>query len=792
MSPSEGGARSADFRLVPLALGAWAGAAAGLCLHATTDLLIAGVAAVVPVVGWAIGQGAGRSPQRWRPWAAVALALTAGLSLGFSTAGPRVATRDALPVGALAGDTSVEVIAVVTDDPRRITGTGGSTSYLIPVRVKEVHRSGLAPGTTPRPAGSDARIIVLTTEVAWHELLPGQLVSGVGQIERPRGGDLTAAVLRARGTPRLIGAPPWYQRAAGRLRTGLQRACRSLPVEPAGLLPGLAVGDTSRLTPELADAFRAAGLTHLVAVSGSNVAMVLSLVILVGRWCRVRRWVIGVGSAAALLGFVVLVRPSASVLRAAGMGGLAIAALLGGRPRAAVPALAATVVLALGWDPALAVDRGFALSVSATAGLLLIAPGWRAGLLRRGVPLPLAEAVAVAAAAQVACGPLIAAISGTVSLIAVPANLLAAPAVGPATILGVGAAVMATFSPGLAGWVAWLGGWPARWLVVVAHGAASVPLALPWLSGTAGAVLLAGVLIGWVVLGRLLPRIRRVVVVLLCAALVGGVPVRVFAAGWPAGGWRFVACDVGQGDALALWVDDGVAVVVDAGPEPTATDRCLRRLGVRAVPLLVVTHLHADHVGGVAGVLRGRAVERILLPTLPEPAAAWDALLATARAHRVAVAVAAPDVRLQVGTVGLRVLVPARPLRGTRSDPNNNSTVLLVETGGLRLLLAGDAETEEQSALLESADPHDLHADVLKVGHHGSAYQNAEFIAAIQPAVGIVSVGAHNRYGQPDAGLLRRLVGFGMRLFRTDRQGDVAVIRQCGHLSVVLARGGSP
>ncbi len=160
--------------------------------------------------------------------------------------------------------------------------------------------------------------------------------SGCGQpvgSRRREGGDLTAAVLTATGAPDLAGRPSWPQVVAGRLRAGLQAACHPLPAEPGGLLPGLVIGDTSRLDPGLAEEFRATGLTHLVAVSGANVAIVLGVVLFVVRRCRAGPWLCAVVCGVALLGFVILARPSPSVVRAAAMGAVGLLALVAGRNR---------------------------------------------------------------------------------------------------------------------------------------------------------------------------------------------------------------------------------------------------------------------------------------------------------------------------------------------------------------------------------------------------------------------------------------------------------------------------
>lgn len=224
-----------------------------------------------------------------------------------------------------------------------------------------------------------------------------------------------------------------------------------------------------------------------------------------------------------------------------------------------MPALSAVIGVLLISDRSLATDIGFGLSVFATAGLLLIAPHWRDALRRRGLPAALAEAIAVPAAAPVACSPMIAGISGTVSLIAVPANLLAIPAVPAATVVGVAAAVISPVWPLGAAFCTWVASWPARWLLFVAEQGAQAPAAVAaWPSGTWGSLLLACVMGGGMFALR--HRTARVVLaVSVVAVVVGVVPVRLVTSGWPPAGALLVVCDVGQGDGSVLPLGHGAA-----------------------------------------------------------------------------------------------------------------------------------------------------------------------------------------------------------------------------------------
>jgi competence protein ComEC len=765
-------AAGADLRLAGLAAGAWLAAFGCLYLPTGAGVVLAlGAAGAAAGVCWLL-----RYQWRW-----VVVAVLIGVLCGAAVTAARVSVRDGQPLAGLANRrATVHMRLTVVDDPRPVRQAARRPrAYAVPASVSWVRDGG---GPLIR---LDTALLVLAADDAWAGLLPGTPVTATGRLAPAGGGDLTSAVLSVSGAPESVGAVPWEQRAAGALRAGLRRACAPLPPGPGGLLPGLVDGDTTGLDPAVADDFRATGMTHLVAVSGANVAIVLSVVLLLARWCRAGPRLAAGLCALALVGFVILARPSPSVLRAAAMGGLGLVALAAGRPRAAVPALAATVVLLILVDPAQAGDAGFALSVFATAGLLLIAPPLRDALRRRRVPAGIAEALAIPAAAEFACAPVIAGISGAVSLVAIPANLLAEPAVAPATILGVAAALLSVPWPAGAAFLAWLGSWPARWLVTVAGFGAGVPDGvLGWPGGGGGALLLALLLIAGLFAVRR-PAVRLVVAVCAVAAVLGAAPVRLVTGGWPPAAATMVVCDVGQGDAAVLPVGPGQAVVVDAGPEPIATDRCLRGLGIREVPLLVITHFHADHAGGVAGVFRGRRIGAVATSPFPEPAAGHAAVLAAAAGQGAPVFVPAAGWTWAAGLLRLTLLGPVARVTGTSSDPNNNSLVMLAQAAGQRLLLASDAQAEEQAQILATAGGAGLRAEVLKVAHHGSADQDVAFLTAIRPAVALVSVGVGNPYGHPNAAMLDRLRRDGARVLRTDLDGDLAAVVDGQGLAVV-------
>ncbi len=770
-----------DLRLAPPATAAWVVAWQGRLLPSRPLLAAAAVALVAALALLCV-----RRRGRVLVLAAVlgcsaASAAVTALHTGSRSTGPLAAAADRAA--------AVTVEAVLVDDPRRAVGSaasgagesGAADRELVVVRVR-VERL--------RTAGQSYRlrspVVVLSSDTAWLSLLPSQRVRAEGRLRPPERGDDVAAVLSGRGPPVVLSGPSAVQRAAGHLRAGLRRAVEPLPAAERGLLPGLVVGDTSRLSPEVREDFRTVGLTHLTAVSGTNVAIVVGAVLLLSRRLGVGLRASPVLAAVALAGFVVLARPSPSVLRAAVMGVVGLVALSSGNRKAAMPALATAVLVLVLLDPDLAATPGFALSVLATGGLLVLAPSWRERLARR-MPGWLADAIAVPAAAQVACGPVIVAISAQLGLLSVPANLLAVPAVAPATVTGVVAALLAPVWLPAAQAVAWVGWLPTAWLVLVARTGAALPGAtLPWPDGMRGALLLAALT------AVLLPALRRRS--LRLALLAGGTGVVVVTTGlalarpaWPPPGWFLVACDVGQGDAVVLNAGQGSAVVIDAGPDPAAVDRCLDDLGVRQVPLVLLTHLHADHVDGLPGLLRGRPVGVVQVGPLDDPEQQREDVLAQARAAGVPVQPALLGEQRAAGPLRWTVIAPGRAYRGTSSDPNNSSVVVRLRVGATTVLLTGDVETEAQRDLLTRGV--DVRADVLKVPHHGSDHQEPAFLDAVGASVALTSVGVGNSYGHPSADTLGRLLDAGARSFRTDLDGDIALAHRDGVLLAVGRRG---
>ncbi|MDT0444009.1 ComEC/Rec2 family competence protein [Streptomyces johnsoniae] len=784
-------AAPADLRLVPAAAAAWA--AAALALDAP------GRPVALGVVGCLLAAGAVLLWRLHRPGrrlaAAVAMALLCAAA-GGAVAGLHAAAARAGPLPGLAGQ-RVDVEVEVTGDPvlaARRAGAAGDAPrpVLLPAQVVRLHT---ADGGVRSLRG---RVLVVAQgerAAPWLSLLPSTRLRTTARAAPPMPGRAweLASVLRVReaGPPAVTGGPSAVQRFAGRLRAGLREAAADLPGDARVLLPALVIGDDSGVPADLEEAVQATGLTHLVAVSGSQVAIVLGLLIgSPGTASRAERG----GLAARLgiplrstalvggvlvVGFVLVCRPDPSVLRAAVCAGILLLALATGRRRSLLPALAAAALLLILYDPSLARSFGFLLSVLATGALLTVAPVWSLALRRRGVPRRPAEALAAAGAAQLVCAPVVTVFAETTSLVAIPCNLLAGLAVAPVIVLGWAAMALALPAPGAAEALTLIASWPVRWIAAVARTGAALPGAeLDWPGGWWGAVLLAGATVAAVALARRLPGrpvTAAVCVLLLLLAVLRPPPLVRVLTGWPPPGWRVVACDVGQGDALVLAAGPGRALVVDAGPEPAAVDRCLRDLGVREVPLVILSHYHADHVGGLSGVLRGRSVGAVQTTAVRDPPEQAEFVARAAADAGVPVLTAVPGERRRLGEgLSWEVLWPPAGAGAAGLGANDASVTLLVRAGELTVFLPGDLEPPAQERLLAER-PGLPRVDVLKVAHHGSAAQHQPLLDRLRPRIALVSCGADNRYGHPAPRTLAALSRAGAAVLRTDAHGPLAV-----------------
>ncbi|HEY9309995.1 MAG TPA: ComEC/Rec2 family competence protein [Microbacterium sp.] len=793
--------RAAALRPVPVAGLCWAAAGAATLAPAAAPWIAVALWAIVAMAALAVlalsgrarslpcpaqGPGLLRMPRHaLRRALVVAVLATAASAAAASHVAWAQPARASIADLALDGGRAVEVRAqVVGKVERRADGTLAFDARAVQ----------FATGAETRAADVEIIVRAAIDDVdRLGRLDVGAVVDARGTAAPGRPAERAVLVLWASRGVDVVHAPEGLTAVAADLRRGLLRAVAGLPGMGAGLVPGLAVGDTSIVSPALDTAMKAASLSHLTAVSGANCALVVGIAFAMAAACGASRGLRVACGLAVLVGFVVLVTPEPSVVRAAAMAAIAMLAVLLGRAGVGIALLSTAVTVLLVIDPWLAASLGFALSAAATASLLLCARPLAAGLAR-AVPRPLALAVAVPLAAQLACGPLLILIEPTVPVYGVLANLLAGPAAPVATVLGLAACLAAPLpwlQSGLAA-LAWL---PASWIAATATTTAGLPGdALPWLEGWPGAVALAilGLAVGLVIVrGRGGSRAQRLaragsvcLVAVVTGAAVGAGALTSIAGRWtlPAD-WAVLACDVGQGDAVLLR-SAGAVALIDTGPDPAPLAACLSRAGIERIDLLVLTHYDLDHIGGLAAV-RGRVGTVLHGPG----DAQGKAQIAALTAHGAQATEASAGLTGSLGEARWRVLWP-KP--GSRAFPEGNdaSVVVDVRGGGIPPTLAlGDLSASPQRVLTASGALAPPYA-IVKVAHHGSADQDAELYVAARPAVALVTVGTDNDYGHPREETLTILETVGARIARTDRDGAIALWSSEGAVTIWRERGG--
>ena len=747
-----------DLRLLPWAIAVWLGCAFGLQFGVDWPVLVAVIATILFGLRY--------------PSTRVLLTVAV---LGAFVAALRVDAANPDDVAALVRDAgNVRVLAVINEPPQRRArqGFGGLTTeeqWFARITVTEVSNASTSiatsiPATLRWPATGSPPAVGATVSVTtlMHPDDPAkrsvyQLTSrGAPEIVRPqsRGSDLFARIRNSLAV------------AAG--------AHRDSPRAGATLLPGLVLGDTSAQSEQLVEDLRISGLSHLTAVSGANVAIVLGAVLWLLQRTSTRRRTRYVLLFGVLVVFVAVVQPQPSVMRAAVMGAISVYAMATGAVKQSAAALWLSVIVLLILDPFMAWQYGFALSVAATAGLIVLQP-WMAEHLP---PHPPVQVLLVTVAAQIATLPLLLLMGQPPTWLSIPSNLVTAPLIAPATVSGFIATVFSSLSllpipvvRAVFAFVATVVALPGVLLgdliaAVARIGAGSALATSPFatIASSAIFVIIAGIV--W-----MLRRRRWLVGTVVSVYLIVTFAPAVFPNSWPPDDWWYVMCDVGQGDASVIRTAEQSAVVVDAGPDPRALQRCLNRLGIRQIDALVLTHFHADHVEGVMAL---SGVERILVSPQREPAIEYQRVRAQL-GDRFEV-IKRGD-RVTIGTLGFDVLWPDP--RNLSGDPNTDSVLMLLQSPNGSILLGADTDVAAQQQFRPPT------ADVLKVPHHGSRYQDPTFLQQVGAAVSLVSVGAGNDYGHPAADTLAVLRSAGSHVLRTDEVGGIALVTRDGRLSVV-------
>jgi competence protein ComEC len=549
--------------------------------------------------------------------------------------------------------------------------------------------------------------------------------------------------------------------------------------DASGLVAGLTIGERSLLSEAVEAEMKTLSLTHLVAVSGANLAIIVGAIYFLCAGLGLPRNIRYLTALIAMSGYVLLVGPESSVIRAATMALFVMVGLWLGRGSSALNSLSLAIVVLLMVDPGLATDIGFALSAFATAGLLIMAAPmfeW----LRQYLPDVVAMGVAASASAQLFTTPVLLVLQPSIPLYSVLANLIVEPVVAPITILGILSVLVSVVNIPVAGGVSYLASLMANWIVIVAQELSSWPAArLHFVKGAFG-ILLVALVVALLALsfGIFKSAARQLRITAALTSLL--------AISWSAtdqirhtnfaSDSALLVCDVGQGDALVLR-DSGQVVLVDVGGQDELIDKCLSNAGVDRIDLLVLTHFDADHVAGIRGALQNREVglvlvsgfedDRPLVSIVHQELASAGALIEIGRTGLVG----------NLGRFHWKILQPSSNAVES-SDSNDASLIFAAWDDTYSVLALGDLGESGQLRLMRNA-AHDLailrsRNLIVKVAHHGSADQSTELYEYLSPVAGIFSVGK-NDYGHPAPSALSMLERTGATVLRTDQLGPIAL-----------------
>jgi competence protein ComEC len=615
---------------------------------------------------------------------------------------------------------------------------------------------------------------------------PGQSVEASGRWGLTAGGrGVTRTFLFAE---RITPGEGWVGLSGrvARVRDAVEGRLEGLYPRTWGVVHALVLARKDGLDPEIREAFAVAGLAHLLAISGFHVGVVAGMLFGVLRMLGASGRGAAVAASVGVWAYVACIGVPDAAGRAAALVSFAAWARVRGYPPHRGGALATALLAMMVVDPGAIARVGLQLSFAGAAGLAVAAGPLERALGRgrgRRVPRPARSALAAGVAATVFTLPLVVWHFERLSLVGIPATLVAGPMVAVA-IPGIFASlVLGTVIPGAGSFLAGGVEWTLEAMLWLVRGLAALPFAAAWVPRTwvpVGALTVIVTLLG---LRRWKPRMRgRARLIVATGGLAGGLAVWPVLAGTAARGTvEIVVLDVGQGDAIAIRSPRGRWVLIDAGPAADGFDAgervvlpYLRRRGVSGLEAMILTHPDLDHIGGASAVLEGLEVRAVFDPGVPSSGATYLAVLESVEREEAPWLPLRAGRTLELDGVALRVLHPPGASDVEAWSSNDRSVVLLLRFGDFTALLTGDAEAEAEARLVrdEGSGP----VDVLKVGHHGSSTSTTPtFLERVAPEAAVISAGRRNRYGHPAPEVMARLEAMGVRIYRTDRDGTLTI-----------------
>lgn len=572
----------------------------------------------------------------------------------------------------------------------------------------------------------------------------------------------------------ILNKPNFISRSINNIRNNFILSTKKISSEGSELLPGLILGDTRFQSKLLKEDMKSSGLTHLTAVSGGNIAILIVALSFLFRKIKVNLKIQIILIFIFLLFFAFLVRTEPSVIRASLMASIVLISLLYGVFKQGINALLITICIALLLDPNLATSWGFSLSVFATFGLLIFTEPIL-GYLIKSFPWlnqNFLMIISVALAAQFSTMGLVAGFTGLISIWSVIANTLVSPIVPVVTILGYLGLIVSNFDPVIAIIFNLPAAVFANWIVIISHYFANQSFSTLKISNGILGFLIANLILLVIIYAIKKFQIASILIsIMLTLLFIFTGKYLFFRSDWPLKNWQFAMCDVNQGDGLVIKDSLGKTIVVDVGPDGKLMSKCLNKLGIKRIDILLLTHFHLDHVEGLKDVLRNHEIKMVFTSWIKEPYEESIRVEQILRNHEINNLISGQ--KINIGKIKLTCLWPTSNKMEIESVANNSSLVVLVEIENASILLTGDVEPPAQEVIRSMWNK--LQVDVIKIPHHGSKFQDALFPEWSGARLALISAGVENTYGHPSKEAIELYKKSKMKVLSSSSSGSVSI-----------------